>query len=140
MDLLNQSAFLKALGWSLLNSFWQFGLLWLLFIVVNAGRKNFSATLKHALALILLVIGFIWFGIGLSYRYFAYSAENGLNNLQGVYSDSELYAMITGFLDNNLSYISAVYLFIVAILFVKFFRYFYYSHKIQTQGLIKIKA
>jgi beta-lactamase regulating signal transducer with metallopeptidase domain len=142
MDLLNQSAFLKALGWSLLNSFWQFGVLWMVFLVIHAGKKTITASLKHALALGLLVVGFVWFAAGLSYRYFAYSEIphfSPTSFLSDTAFGNGIYQWLTAFLDNNLSYISGVYLVIVAALFVKFFRYFYYSHKIQTSGLIKIK-
>jgi beta-lactamase regulating signal transducer with metallopeptidase domain len=144
MDFLNQSAFLKALGWSLLNSFWQFAVLWILFLFIVYVRKSMTAGLKHALALAFLITGFLWFGAGLSYRYFAYSEIPGFNegslflNDAGIVSGA--YFSLAAFLDNNLSYISAIYLLIVASLFLKFFRYFYYTHKIQTKGLTKIKA
>ena len=144
MDFLNQSAFLKALGWSLLNSFWQFAVLWILFLFILYVRKSITAGLKHALALGFLITGFLWFAAGLSYRYFAYSEIPGFNegslflNDAGVASGA--YFIVAAFLNNNLSYISAVYLLIVASLFLKFFRYFYYTHKIQTKGLTKIKA
>ena len=36
MALLGQSAFLKALGWALLNSVWQMGLLWVMFLLLTA--------------------------------------------------------------------------------------------------------
>ena len=79
MHFLNQSAFLKALGWSLLNSFWQFAVLWILFLFILYIRKSMTAAMKHALALGLLVTGFVWFAAGLSYRYFAYSEIPGFN-------------------------------------------------------------
>ena len=144
MDFLNQSAFLKALGWSLLNSFWQFAVLWILFLFLLYIRRSMTAGTKHALALGFLVTGFVWFAAGLSYRYFAYSEIPGFNegslflNDAGIVSGA--YFSMAAFLDNNLSYVSAVYLLVVASLFLKFFRYFYYTHKIQTKGLTKIKA
>ena len=143
MEFLNQSAFLKALGWSLLNSFWQFAVLWLLFLLLTTAKKNLTSGLKHALALAMLMTGFLWFMAGLGYRYFAYPEIPGFKVNADFLSDSfgfGLYKTITAFLNNNLTYISAVYLLVVAALFIKFFRYFYYSHKLQTQGLIKIKA
>jgi hypothetical protein len=39
---------LTALGWSLLNSFWQMAILWIAFYLLTAGNKRVSATGKHS--------------------------------------------------------------------------------------------
>ena len=140
MHFLNQSAFLKSLGWTLLNSFWQFGVLWLIFLSIISIKKNLSPQVKHGLAFIFLVIGFLWSAGGLSYQYYSYaqSGTPGYASVQGFHA--ALYLSVAEFLDQHLSYLSAVYLLVVAALFLKFIRYFYFSHKIQTTGLIKMKA
>ena len=46
MNVLNQSAFLKALGWSLLDSFWQMGILWLLYVLLTAQWEKISTQSK----------------------------------------------------------------------------------------------
>lgn len=56
----SQSAFLQALGWATLNSFWQMALLWLVF----AGSDSIfrlSPGKKYMAALVSLGIGFTWF-------------------------------------------------------------------------------
>ncbi len=40
MNLLYQSAFLKALGWALLSSLWQMALLWLVYRAFTMGGKK----------------------------------------------------------------------------------------------------
>jgi len=59
MSLLTQSALLQALGWSLFNSLWQMGLLWLFYWIVVAIFRNISAHSRHNLATALVGIGAI---------------------------------------------------------------------------------
>ena len=44
---------LTALGWALLNSIWQMGILWLLYLLLTANNKRYSAAIRHNLAAIL---------------------------------------------------------------------------------------
>src|SRR5258708_37196801 len=60
MHLLTQSALLKALGWSLFNSFWQMALLWLLYRVLLAIFPKASAHARHGLACLVLGAGEVW--------------------------------------------------------------------------------
>src|SRR5215213_9474084 len=74
MALLGQSAFLKALGWALLNSIWQMAALWVIYLVFSASlRKQLTAHLKHSLSILLLGAGSTWFALTLAVKYFAYS-------------------------------------------------------------------
>ena len=65
MDVLYQSAFLKALGWSLLDSFWQIGVLWLVYVLLTQNGKRLKSGQKHSLALLSLAGGALWFIITL---------------------------------------------------------------------------
>src|SRR5215210_4144904 len=56
----SQSQFLQALGWATLNSLWQMGLLWGLFLSANFLFK-FSAVAKYKAALMAIFLGFAWF-------------------------------------------------------------------------------
>lgn len=144
MDFLSQSAFLKALGWALLNTMWQFGLLWLIFIFFVNGRKTLTPAIKHGFSLLLISAGFAWFAGGLCYQYFAYSNATDQDTNSYFAYNSSLYSVAyevgKNFLESNLSYLSFIYLFIVGTLFIKFFRFFYNSHTIQTKGLMKLPA
>lgn len=57
---ISQSAFLQALGWATLNSFWQMALLWAAFLTVQYFFRLKSHT-KYVSALMALGIGFAWF-------------------------------------------------------------------------------
>lgn len=55
-----QTAFLQALGYALINSFWQFALLWLVYVLLNTIIK-FSSHQKYVTGVVLQFAGFIWF-------------------------------------------------------------------------------
>jgi beta-lactamase regulating signal transducer with metallopeptidase domain len=57
---LSQSDFLQSLGWSTLNSFWQMGLLWSLYLLYNYFFKP-SSNRKYILAVSLVFSGTAWF-------------------------------------------------------------------------------
>ncbi|MEJ7586466.1 MAG: M56 family metallopeptidase [Ferruginibacter sp.] len=52
---------LQSLGWAIANSFWQTGILWLLYQLIIRTDKNIPAIAKHHLSLMLLSCSFIWF-------------------------------------------------------------------------------
>ncbi|HZG25921.1 MAG TPA: M56 family metallopeptidase, partial [Chitinophagaceae bacterium] len=142
MTLLGQSAFLKALGWALLNSLWQFSLLWLVFLVLIRQRKTLSPAIKHGFAITFLVAGFLWFGVGLSVEYFEYKSDpvtehTGIQITTSALFSS-LYRSATQVIESNLAYLSVIYLVIVGGLFTRFSRYFYNAHAIQTRGISKL--
>src|SRR6201996_3345804 len=60
MQLLTQSALLRALGWSLFNSLWQMSLLWAFYHLFLLIFKQLPARARHGLALLLLTVGFCW--------------------------------------------------------------------------------
>src|SRR5687768_8603891 len=57
---ISQSAFLQALGWATLNSFWQMALLWAAFLTVQYFFR-LSSNKKYLGALAALGIGVAWF-------------------------------------------------------------------------------
>ena len=75
MNLLNQSAFLKALGWSLLDSLWQMGLLWLVYVGLTMNGKKFLSRQRHTIALLSLAGGSLWFLVTLIINF--YKAATG---------------------------------------------------------------
>jgi len=137
-----QSAFLEALGWALLSSLWQFGLLWMIFLIYNSIFKNQSSRIKHTLALLLTTLGWVWFIAGILSRYIiddenaiAYP-EMPVNN--GRYPTA--YLSLRNFLESYIAYVSGIYLIVVAGLSVKFIKYFKYSNTIKSKGLTKLNA
>jgi hypothetical protein len=65
---LTQSPFLQALGHSIVNSLWQFALLWLVYFIINTVFK-LSAHQKYTTALLLQLTGFIWFAGTFAFYY-----------------------------------------------------------------------
>lgn len=144
MSTLAHSSLLKALGWALLNSLWQFGIMCVLFISVVHCIKNISPALKHAIALVLLSAGFIWFAGALSIGYLSYSEAGYTDATEHNFSGSSSYAFIYSnakeFLEKNLFYFSVFYLLAVGVFFTRFFRFFVRVQKLKTQGLSKLRA
>ena len=60
MDLLPQHAWLEALGWAIVNSWWQFGILWIVWLLVQKLWPLPSAASKYTLAMVLLLLGTAW--------------------------------------------------------------------------------
>lgn len=142
MNLLSQSAFLEALGWALLSSLWQFGLLWMIFLVYSSIFRNQSPAIKHTFALFLTTLGWVWFIAGVSLHYI-FEGENAtaypeITVDNGRYSDA--YLSVMHFLQNHIAYVSGIYLIFVTGLSVKFIKYFRYSNTIKSKGLTKLNA
>src|SRR5437764_1121729 len=55
-----QTAFLQSLGYALINSLWQFALLWLVYVFLTTVFK-FSSHQKYVTGVVLQFAGFAWF-------------------------------------------------------------------------------
>src|SRR5688500_16135857 len=137
MSLLNQSAFLKALGWSLIDSLWQMGVLWLLYIVLTANGKRFQSRQRHTLALFSITGGFIWFLVNLVVRF--YEAANpgivlieSVQHIQGAFMPT-----LSDQVDDILPFISTGYLLIIAFLFIRLIRQYRFTQKLTTSNITK---
>src|SRR6478752_5658501 len=119
MLVLGQSSFLEALGWSLLNSFWHFAVLWIVYLVLIHVIKNITASAKHAAALLLMLAGIACFFSNLWFlsthpntTFLDYSVALNSFYLNAAYN------FIKGGLDQILPFISIAYLLIIALLFI----------------------
>jgi Zn-dependent protease with chaperone function len=54
-------SFLTVLGWSLVNSFWQMAVLWIIYYVLTVSNNRISCAGKHNLILVFAFIGAEWF-------------------------------------------------------------------------------
>lgn len=70
MNVIYQSAFFEALGWSLMDSFWQMGLLWVLYSLFTLNGNKYSSSKRHNLALLAVCTGTIWFAAGFALNYY----------------------------------------------------------------------
>ena len=143
MALLGQSAFLKALGWALVNSIWQMGLLWMIFLVMTACMRNLTARMKHSLAVILLGTGFAWFAITLTLQYLNFSESPSLVMVAADASSNNNFADFLGLsirtLENSLPYFSLVYLGMTMFLFFRFTSQYRYTRYVSMHQVHKPK-
>jgi beta-lactamase regulating signal transducer with metallopeptidase domain len=140
MQTLAQSGFLKALGWSLINSLWQMALLWLVYFIITFNSKKFSAAVRHSLAAILLCAGVVWFIF--SFGYYYVNSESGNNIFPAFFlTQNSLLAGLNNLIilvNQLLPYCACVYLFFLVFHFVKYSRYFFHSQKLVNEGLYRM--
>jgi beta-lactamase regulating signal transducer with metallopeptidase domain len=141
------SHFLQALGYAILNSLWQFALLWLLYVSINTMRKLTSHQ-KYITGLVLQIAGFTWFigtlffyytkGLALS-QTFLYPPETAFNllNNNAVTGKEKLVLFILQ-TEELLPYLSLAYLALLLLLVTKCFKAYRYTQTVRKTGLEKI--
>lgn len=141
MALLGQSAFLKALGWALLNSIWQMAALWLIYLVLSASlRKQLTAHVKHSISILLLGAGSIWFALTLAVKYFDYSEQPLIVAANA--QEETLSGLIGSSLQNLeslLPYFSSIYLAVIVFLFFRFVMQYRYTKYVSTHAVHKLQ-
>lgn len=140
MNLVNQSAFLKALGWSLLDSLWQMGALWLIYVLLTANGKRFHARQRHTLALLSLAGGSLWFLATLVINFYKAAAAPEVVTLvvnAGEFAPSPGKGDMAAWLEPVLPFLSVAYLLITACLFFRFYHQYRYTRRLFHQGLQK---
>lgn len=131
MSGLLQTAFLKALGWSLVHSLWQMGLLSLLYVLItNKGRKG-NSQLRHNLALLLSGTGGIAFLITFVWIYSNPASPLLFTLLNFDYTGSiEKYGIV-------FQSMALMYLVVIFFLFIRFFRQFRITRQLRMAPGIK---
>ena len=140
MNVLYQSAFLKALGWSLLDSFWQMGVLWLVYILLTGNRKKFNSTQKHTLALLSLAGGAFWFLISLISRF--YHLVKTETPIASGAADSSLASSVSylvSVIEPALPFLSIAYLVSIAFLFVRLYRQYSITQRLFSTEIYKAR-
>lgn len=142
MNLVHQSAFLKALGWSLLDSLWQMGILWLMYVVLTANGKRLHARQRHNLALLSLAGGSLWFVITLVINFYKAVAAPEIITIEVMPGDivpaASATSASTQWLEPMMPFISVAYLLVISLLFVRFYHQYRYTRRLTQQGLQKI--
>jgi beta-lactamase regulating signal transducer with metallopeptidase domain len=77
----SQSPFLQALGWAMLNSFWQMALLYTMLSVLPY-LVSLSSQKKYYLGLTCIAAGLVWF----AYTFFSFYQTGGVNTLASGYT------------------------------------------------------
>ncbi|MBC7828486.1 MAG: hypothetical protein H7122_12120 [Chitinophagaceae bacterium] len=144
MNALYQSAFLKALGWSLLDSFWQMGLLWLLYVLLTGNGKRFQPRQKHSLALLSLAGGSIWFVATLIFHFNqlvnagTVTLNSNTNGDTDAVVSSPSIASFFSILEPALPFLSLAYLAAIIYLFIRLYRQYYVTQKLFSTGIYKV--
>jgi len=136
MPSLAESNFLQALGWAIINCFWQMALLWVLFKVVLSLNAKIKSAHKVAMAAVFVISGFIWFII---------TFFSSLGHLPEKSLFSDTVALLMGENYNNipaqfLPYASLLYLMILIFPLRQFIRNYRYVQIIRKKGLSKMDA
>ncbi|MFT3934897.1 MAG: M56 family metallopeptidase [Chitinophagaceae bacterium] len=135
------SPFLKALGWALLNSLWQFAICWLLYRTITDSIKKLSASARHSIALFLLACGTFSFIIGLSWKYYtnetAFSADGWVFNSQQY---SSLWNSANAAIDAMVPWASLLYIACVCFLLIKFCLFVRRAGSLQNNGVSKMNG
>ena len=139
MSLAN-SAFLNALGWSLVNSIWQFAICWFAYRVFIAGAGRLSAAIRHTAALCLLFSGSLFFVFECIWKY-----NTGNTPAIGLITseNSNWYQswQATGhYLDSFMPYWSLLYLACIVLLFLKLAFFVRRAGNLHHNGVSKISA
>ncbi|HSB93085.1 MAG TPA: M56 family metallopeptidase [Flavitalea sp.] len=134
MDLM-QSGFLRALGWSLIDSVWQMGILWVLYLGITGNGRRFTAIKRHSLALLSIAGGSAWFLGELVF--------NLMNpgRLAFTATRETVIDQVTRFtpgLESALPTLALAYLLVCLVLFIRLIRQYRTTRSLATQGLQKI--
>ncbi len=140
MNLLAQSAFLKALGWALLHSLWQMGVLWILYTLLTGNGKRFQSRQRYNLALILVSIGTLSFVYTLIKEFYEFTEPTIVYHqfYSSSTTNTSLISQAASILDPALPVLSIFYLLAIALLFTRFFRQYYFSRQLINSGLQKV--
>ena len=141
MHLLTQSALLQALGWTLVNSLWQMALLWFCYLGLTRLFHSAPSHFRHGLALTLLGFGALGSIVTFTGAYF-FDAADWRVGQHGGWDLLASGAWGTGnrLLAAVLPWCSALYLLILALLFIRYSHQYVYSRRLSRSGLTKVPA
>ncbi|WP_207493554.1 M56 family metallopeptidase [Aridibaculum aurantiacum] len=140
-----QSPFLQALGHAIINSLWQFALLWLLYIIIT-GISRMKSHGRFVTAMLFQFSGFAWFLFTFIFYYQQCLQYPSMAILPGhlhdaVASTTNLRQQLFLFMvkaELVLPYLSIAYLSLLLFLSVKWVQAYRYTNRIKTTGLQKI--
>ncbi len=144
-----QSAYLQALGYGIVNSLWQFALLWLLYLLLSSTLK-ISSHRRYRIALAFQLLGFTWF-IGTVVYYY----DQTVFNLRATASVSKDFAIQSSIFsagysfkervyslfiwgEQLLPYLSLAYMMLLVFLIIKMCRCYKQALHIRSRQLTKI--
>lgn len=133
MNLLFQSDFLKSLGWSLLDSLWQMGILWLVYQVI-ARTVKMTAARRYNLALLSLQGGTLLFFGGIVYRLLSGSVLQ----ISMEKTATAVVQLPKNLIEQLLPFISVTYIIVAAFLLIKIFIQVNQTRTLGREGLTRV--
>lgn len=113
MEQIYQSSVLQALGWAIADSFWQMGLLWLMYqVCIGIPVKN-KPVIRHLGSAIAMLTGGLWF-LGTV----IYNLSDGTNPAATVHGSVN--PSMGTWIESTLPYLSAAYLVVLVVLMARF--------------------
>ena len=140
MSFFAASIFLKALGWALVNSVWQFAICWLIYRTLGASIPKLTAAARHSMALFLLFLGTVLFIANLGQQYYTGAAAVNPHTIALTTNAWLANAwQATGLrLDGWMPWCSLLYIICVAFLFVKLNFFVQRATRLQKNGVAKM--
>ncbi len=131
-----QTVFLEALGWTILNSWWQWGVLWMLFLVLKKSLFRLSAAHRYNLALGLLLSGLLWSAGTFIFRWYHPTGYH----LAGISSDRVFleYSRCLVYIQMALPYLSVLYLAWLTVRVIRFSQLYFSANRLRKEGLHKV--
>jgi beta-lactamase regulating signal transducer with metallopeptidase domain len=129
-----ENAFLlRSIGWAIANSFWQAGLLWLIYRLVVASERNVASLVKYHLGISLLLSSFTWFIVTAVENY------RLLSNADPLLEIHLAKAWMPGLASFNqsLPYLSIAYLLLLGLYSGRFFTHLFRNCSLQRTRLSK---
>ncbi len=123
--------FLQAVGWSIANSFWQTGLLWLLYKFIISADKKLPSQVKHHLGIAFLIASLCWFIFTIFENYSLLA--NSLSPQQLMFNKAWQVQQINKYLP----LLSFVYFLLLFFYLVKFIKKLAGNNLLQNSGLGK---
>ncbi len=145
-----QSPFLQALGYAIINSLWQFAMLWLAYFLINSFFK-LSSHKKYSLSLLMQITGFIWFAGTLVFYYQQCLNETSTTaeyfnqyslieiSTSALSTKAKLFAWIIK-TEQLLPYLSIAYLLLLVFLSGKWLHCYRFTQRIKQEGISKINV
>lgn len=139
---MEQSNFLQALGWAVLNSLWQLALLWVIYQVLTGilskiifSGKPIRPSAKSSLASMLLIAGFGWF----IYTFFSIFTSHTIDDavISSGFINAEGNEQLNNWLHKTLPVASFLYLILLLLPTLHFIRNYRYVQIIRNHGLSK---
>lgn len=124
---------LVSIGWAIVNSLWQTGILWLLYICIAKIEKRLPALIKHHLGVILLSTSFLWFIVTIVQNYRLLSGPSSFGEI----ITTGIRVAGSPYLSGILPIFSIFYLLSLLFFTIQFGRNLFANHSLQTGELIK---